>query len=331
MLEGDDGDSGDEHKGPRGDTGPSGDSPVGSEGSIHSESVGPPGKEVASEASILLEEGHFVAFVELMAANGRIAEAIALFERHLDERVDDLRKQREREQLLEAAKCIAGCHRVEKAIILLALRDEIESVHALPHVSNNDCVTAAEWLAVHHKLTQAMNLLATRELYNEAVDLIVQRRAEQLVRYARYHLDGDHSQAIEVCQVTFGQFPRALQRSYPLRNVDKFLNQILWCQIKKAWQKRKKSALSVTNEIEEAEQLGSMGDLDTWYDHHRTLARALEILKPHERAVVEMHHLGGLEFHEIAEILEKPLGTVSSWCSRAIKKLREFMDRQRKK
>jgi len=56
------------------------------------------------------------------------------------------------------------------------------------------------------------------------------------------------------------------------------------------------------------------------------LREALGILDFEERQIVILHALTGLKHREIAEILELPLGTVTSKYNRALKKMREAID-----
>lgn len=55
------------------------------------------------------------------------------------------------------------------------------------------------------------------------------------------------------------------------------------------------------------------------------LAAALEILDDDEREVVMLHVNSDLKHREIAELINKPIGTVLWLYNRAIKKLREYM------
>lgn len=53
-----------------------------------------------------------------------------------------------------------------------------------------------------------------------------------------------------------------------------------------------------------------------------SLKTALETLKPAEREIINMKIMGELTFHEIADILGQPMGTVTWRYQNAIKKLR---------
>ena len=59
----------------------------------------------------------------------------------------------------------------------------------------------------------------------------------------------------------------------------------------------------------------------------RKIATALLTLTEDERETVVQHLYTGLTFREIAEIRETPLGTVTSWYQRGLKKLRERLEK----
>ncbi len=58
------------------------------------------------------------------------------------------------------------------------------------------------------------------------------------------------------------------------------------------------------------------------------LQEALSILDFEERQIVILHALTGLKHREIAEILEMPVGTVTSKYKRSLKKMRDSMERK---
>lgn len=58
------------------------------------------------------------------------------------------------------------------------------------------------------------------------------------------------------------------------------------------------------------------------------LSAALEILSDEEREVVMLHVNSDLKHREIAEVINKPIGTVLWLYNRAIKKLREYMTKK---
>jgi RNA polymerase sigma-70 factor (ECF subfamily) len=57
------------------------------------------------------------------------------------------------------------------------------------------------------------------------------------------------------------------------------------------------------------------------------LRHAMEGLTDTDRDVIELRHHGGLSFKQIAELLDEPLGTLLARHHRALRKLRETMER----
>lgn len=59
----------------------------------------------------------------------------------------------------------------------------------------------------------------------------------------------------------------------------------------------------------------------------RNLRLAMDGLTDSDREVIELRHHGGLSFKQIAELLDEPLGTLLARHHRALRKLRESMER----
>lgn len=58
------------------------------------------------------------------------------------------------------------------------------------------------------------------------------------------------------------------------------------------------------------------------------LRQAIARMSPADRQILELRHLAGLSFKQIAEILEEPLGTVLARQHRALAKLRDLIQRR---
>lgn len=56
-----------------------------------------------------------------------------------------------------------------------------------------------------------------------------------------------------------------------------------------------------------------------------TVQQAIERLKPRLRAVIVLRYYWDLPYHEVAQVLEIPLGTVKSRLNQALKKLRQAL------
>ena len=59
------------------------------------------------------------------------------------------------------------------------------------------------------------------------------------------------------------------------------------------------------------------------FEEQEEIFKILDLLEPMERQIVTLHVINDLKFREIAEIVEKPLGTVLWIYNKAIKKLKE--------
>lgn len=56
--------------------------------------------------------------------------------------------------------------------------------------------------------------------------------------------------------------------------------------------------------------------------------RAMQILKPEERAVVQLYYLEDMALNKVSEITDMPSGTVKSHLSRARQKLNEYLGKE---
>jgi RNA polymerase sigma-70 factor (ECF subfamily) len=60
--------------------------------------------------------------------------------------------------------------------------------------------------------------------------------------------------------------------------------------------------------------------------HHRKLREALDRLDAPDREIIDMRHIGGMSFKQIAAVLDAPIGTVLARHHRALKKLRNTLE-----
>jgi RNA polymerase sigma factor (sigma-70 family) len=56
---------------------------------------------------------------------------------------------------------------------------------------------------------------------------------------------------------------------------------------------------------------------------HEELRRAVQHLEPKYQAVISLYYWQGLSYHDIADVLGAPLGSVKVWMSRAKSQLRK--------
>lgn len=56
---------------------------------------------------------------------------------------------------------------------------------------------------------------------------------------------------------------------------------------------------------------------------YEELHSAIARLEPRYQAVISLHYFEGMEYHEIADVLGKPMGSVKGWLNRAKQQLRK--------
>jgi DNA-directed RNA polymerase specialized sigma24 family protein len=56
----------------------------------------------------------------------------------------------------------------------------------------------------------------------------------------------------------------------------------------------------------------------------------MQELSPADREIIDLRHLGGLSFQQMADLLDEPLGTLLSRHHRAVARLRASMERAQK-
>jgi RNA polymerase sigma-70 factor, ECF subfamily len=79
------------------------------------------------------------------------------------------------------------------------------------------------------------------------------------------------------------------------------------------------------NQVEPASNVEAPPDRLAWNESRRQLAEALDALSPPQRRVLLLRYYGDLEFGQIAELCECPLGTVLSHCHRGLRALRKLL------
>lgn len=84
----------------------------------------------------------------------------------------------------------------------------------------------------------------------------------------------------------------------------------------------------VCEDLSEYDDLaGASNDSEDVLDR-MVLESAMSILDAEERQIVVLHAMTGFRHREIAEILELPIGTITSKYNRALKKMRQEMERK---
>jgi len=69
------------------------------------------------------------------------------------------------------------------------------------------------------------------------------------------------------------------------------------------------------------------GEANAWVTRYREVIEELERLPEHERTVVVLRYVEGNSVQQIADLVGKPVGTVTKQLSRAVRRLREWFAR----
>lgn len=89
----------------------------------------------------------------------------------------------------------------------------------------------------------------------------------------------------------------------------------------------KKNKREVFVDFAERPELGSFSEM-VMHDESGLIKMVLEKLSGEESRIVILHTLGGLQLKEIAELLQKPQGTVRWRYNTALKKLRKILKKE---
>ena len=97
---------------------------------------------------------------------------------------------------------------------------------------------------------------------------------------------------------------------------------------------RARRAVIVTADLEavaepHAEEQGQPERIVERHEEARTWRARLDQLPPRQRWAVELRHVDGLSYPELAEALGRPLGTVKSDVHRGVAALRDILDSER--
>ncbi len=137
---------------------------------------------------------------------------------------------------------------------------------------------------------------------------------------------GDPELAEEVTQWTFCKVATKLGDYVESGRFEGWIFRIAMNRLRDEMRRRKRHAAPM-----EAEILGRVapGTYDAEpVDRRRlfnALATAMSRLSPSDRKIIELRHVGGMSFRQMADFLEEPLGTLLARHHRALRKLREIL------
>jgi RNA polymerase sigma-70 factor, ECF subfamily len=150
--------------------------------------------------------------------------------------------------------------------------------------------------------------------YEQLVD-----RYQRLAMLAALRVLKDRQQAEDVVQESF---VIAYQQIASLRDGSKFGHWLMRIT--------KRQAVRAARKRREVVSIGPAMELvaprlEPTPDRHESLIELLNRLPTHERMVVMLHHLEGRAASEIAEMTGRPVGTVTKQLSRAMQRLRRWV------
>ncbi|MBN2044122.1 MAG: sigma-70 family RNA polymerase sigma factor [Anaerolineales bacterium] len=169
-------------------------------------------------------------------------------------------------------------------------------------------------------------LLAEAKYFNHnALAMIYDRYSTALYQYA-YRQTGSQRIAEDCVAETFSRFLHALKRNKgPRKALRPYLYRIAHNWITDQYRKPStENGLDENLEIIKDDKPGTESQII----EHETAARLrehLQKLKPDQRQVMVLKHLDGMSNAEVAEIMERNVGSVKALNSRALNNLRKFI------
>ena len=119
----------------------------------------------------------------------------------------------------------------------------------------------------------------------------------------------------DLMQETYLKFLKSIDQVKVNQNISAYLSMIARNLAIDLYRKRKK-------EIVADDLIANLPDDQVPYENNEDIFKILDHLEEDEREIVILHVLNDLKFREIADIIEKPLGTVLWIYQKAIKKLK---------
>ena len=164
----------------------------------------------------------------------------------------------------------------------------------------------------------------------DAIDTLVRRYQVRMFNFARTLTGGD-GDAEDLAQETFIRAFRGLGR---FRGESSFKNWLYRIAVNVAHTHRRRRVrqapvwerrLEADDDVSERHLTSHTDDLEESVMHRQALDRALSTLSEEMRTPLILHDVEGLEYREIAEILDVPIGTIMSRIFRARQRMRPLL------
>lgn len=140
-----------------------------------------------------------------------------------------------------------------------------------------------------------------------------------------FRMTGHRQDAEDVAQETFVRALRGIGGFDASRPIRPWLLGIAANRCRTVLSRRGRRPVTVETVVECVDLRPPGGDPD---DLVGELARALELLRPEYRAVFTLFHEQNRPYEEIAQALERPIGTVKTWLHRARAELAGHLSRR---
>lgn len=140
---------------------------------------------------------------------------------------------------------------------------------------------------------------------------------------------GNSDLAEEITQSTFCTMAEKLAGYTESGRFEQWLFRIAMNRLRDEMRRRKRHAVSVADDTLTG-LAGAAPAAPAAFapEDVEALSRAIARLNEADREVVHLRHFAGLSFKQIAEMLDQPLGTVLARQHRALRKIRELMERE---
>lgn len=156
-----------------------------------------------------------------------------------------------------------------------------------------------------------------REAFAELV-----RRYERAVVSTAWSVLQDYHTAQDAAQ---DSFVIAFRQLGTLRNAQTFGPWLLTLTRREAVRRSRQSPMTVS--IDSIAEPAIARAVPAWTQEYEDLVRAIGRLPDHEKEVVVFHYFDGYSARKVAELTTRPVGTVTKQLSRAVGRLRRWLEK----
>lgn len=167
-------------------------------------------------------------------------------------------------------------------------------------------------------ITQILN--GDKERYR----LLVEKYQDRLVNFV-FAIVQDYDEANDIAQIAFIKAYSSLKKYNPKYQFSTWIYRIAINQAKSNFRRKKTVSIDVINErASEEDIMQSMQEKD----ESLLIRNSIAGLDKNYQLVINMYYWQGLNYQQIADIMDMPLGTIKTWLRRAKQKLKEELNGQ---